>query len=280
MAGQINLLDSREGLLGELAALDVEGWGGGRGERLLTYVRVHIVRPQVFAAGFRGPAAAQAEATGWEVAWEALNSRGIRDADSPWGWLWVAVRRAVHGELMAATYLTSARKGESTRQQGRGVDRKPHHDPPLSLTRLVEKGWERAEDLPVRRELGWRLEAVVAALMCVGWESRSASAVVEGVAHTAARDGKVSAEARGWRPLALNLGLPPWQVRRVMVLLLGAPNWPGVMERMAGEGVAVLDEPDMRAALRSTLSSSWPTPVLAARRASSASGRQPILAAS
>ena len=50
-------LDSREGLLQELIAIDAEGWGSARGERLLTYVRTHIVRPQVETSGLRGPAA-------------------------------------------------------------------------------------------------------------------------------------------------------------------------------------------------------------------------------
>lgn len=272
MADKINLLDSREGLLHELAALDLEGWGGERGERLLNYVRRHIVHPQVHAAGLRGPAAAQAEATGWEVAWEALNSPRIRLADSPWGWLWVAVRRAVQGELMGSIYLTSDRNSSRVRR-ARSAS-------PVSLTQLLERGWDQEEEPSARAQLGSRLQAVVAALVQVGWERRAANAVVEGVAVTAVRDGKTSTEARGWRPLAIQLGLPPWQVRRVMVVLLGAPGWPGVVERMALEGDQVLAESGVRAALRSTLASSGPTPVLAARMASQPAERQPILAAS
>lgn len=63
------LLNSREGLLAELEAVDAEGWEGDRGRRLLAYVRATIVRPQVLSARLTGPVAQQAEATGWEVAW-------------------------------------------------------------------------------------------------------------------------------------------------------------------------------------------------------------------
>ncbi len=101
--------------------------------------------------------------------------------------------------------------------------------------------------------------------MEVGWGPAAAGAVVEGVAVTAVRDGKASAEAVGWRPLAAHLGLPPWQVRRVTVLLLGAPGWPGVVERMASEGEEVLDERGTRAALCSTACRRWPPPPKAAR---------------
>ncbi len=95
-------LDSREGLLEELFAIEAEGWGGPRGERLLSYVRSHIVAPQVAAAGLRGPAADQAEATGWAVAWETMATKSIRAARSPWGVLWIAVRRAIMGEVVAS----------------------------------------------------------------------------------------------------------------------------------------------------------------------------------
>ena len=77
-------LDSREGLLAELAVIDTEGWEGRTAQRLLSYVRSHIVRPQVAAAGLRGPVADQAEATGWAVVWEVLARPSIRTAATPW----------------------------------------------------------------------------------------------------------------------------------------------------------------------------------------------------
>lgn len=273
-------LDSREGLLHELAAIDAEGWESERGERLLSYVRSHIVRPQVFAAGLRGLGADQAEATGWEIAWETMTNTSIRNAESPWGLLWVAVRRAVQGELMACAYLTNTRNSWRVRRDQEWTGGDPLLDPPLSLTRLIEEGWERAEEPAVRVQLGPRLEAVIGALVDVGWEKRTAHAVVEGVALTAVRNGKAATDAQGWRPLATKLGLPAWRVRRVMVVLLGAPGWPGIMERMTTEGPSALEEKGMRAALRSTITSSWPTPTLAARQATTGERLAPMQVAS
>lgn len=273
-------LDSREGLLQELAAIDAEGWESERGERLLSYVRSHIVRPQVFQAGLRGLAADQAEATGWEVAWEAMTSATIRDAESPWGLLWVAVRRAVQGELMACVYLTNTRNSWRVRRAQEWTGGDPLFDPPVSLTGLIEEGWDRAEEPEARVQLGPRLEAVIGALVAVGWEKRVAHAVVEGVALTAVRNGKAATDAQGWRPLAAKLGLQPWRVRRVMVVLLGAPGWPGAMERMTTEGPGALEEEGMRAALRSTITSSWPTPSLAARQATAGERLAPMKVAS
>lgn len=278
-------LDGREGLLAELAAIDTEGWDGPAGQRLLSYVRSHIVRPQVVAMGLRGPAADQAEATGWAVAWEALASSSIRRATTPWGLLWVAVRRAVLGEVIASAYLASARNGwraGSARQQHQSlVGHSSAMDPPISLSVLVEHGWEPAAATSGdTRDLGRRLEAVVSALVGAGWDERAAHAVVEGVAVTAVRDGKASHEAKGWRPLARRLGLPPWQVRRVTVLLLGAPGWPGLVERMTGEGCDILEDPSITAALRSTAISGWPPPPVAANARGLPAGTCPALAAS
>lgn len=267
-----NRLDSREGLLAELAIIDAEGWDGPAGQRLLGHVRSRIVRPQVVAAGLRGPAADQAEATGWAAAWEVLSRPEIRAAASPWGLLWVAVRRAVLGEVVAAVHLAGVRNGwraEHSRQEcWRGTGQHQPSDPPVSLAVLIEHGWEpEAQPIESGVDLGPRLEQVVSALVRAGWQPRSARAVVEGVAVTAVRDGKSSAEAVGWRPLARRLGLPPWQVRRVTVLLLGAPGWPGLVERMTAEGCHILDDRGIAAALRSTaLSGSPPPPVAAGRR--------------
>lgn len=264
-------LDTRQGLLGELAAIDVHGWDGPAGRRLLAYVRSHIVRPQVVAAGLRGRAAEQAEATGWAAAWEVLSRPGIRTATSPWGLLWVAVRRAVLGELVAGAHLAGARnawRAESARHaQGAAAGARGPADSAVSLDVLVARGWQPvAEPALSGVELGPRLEAIVTALVEAGWAQPAARGVVEAVAVTAVRDGKASAEALGWRPLAARLGLPPWQVRRVSVLLLGAPGWPGVVERMATQGRGVLEEPAMGAAVRSTVLGWWPPPPVAARR--------------
>ena len=264
-------IESRDGLLQELAAIDAAGgWETPAGQRLLGYVRTHIVRPQVRAAGLRGPAAEQAEATGWAVAWETLSRPSIHTAGSPWGLLWVAVRKAIAGEQLAAQYQASVRnswRAERTRVEHQRAGRPPAFPAPLSLSLLLEGGWEPQAEVWVCTGLGRRLEAVVESLVHVGWERRAAHAVVEGVALTAVRDGKATADARGWRPLAARLGLPPWQVRRVTILLLGAPGWPGVVERMATDGCQALETDSIVAAMRSTATSSWPPPPAAARRA-------------
>lgn len=263
-------IESRDGLLKELAAIETSGWETPAGERLLGYVRAHIVRPQVRAAGLRGAAAEQAEATGWAVAWETLSHPSIHTAGSPWGLLWVAVRKAIAGECLTAHYQASVRnswRAERARVEQTQAGRAHTFPRPLSLSLLLEEGWEPESEPWACTGLGRRLEAVIDGLVHAGWERRVAHAVVEGVALTAVRDGKVTADAKGWRPLAARLGLPPWQVRRVTVLLLGAPGWPGVVERMAHDGCQVLEADSIVAAMRSTVTSSWPPPPAAARRA-------------
>jgi hypothetical protein len=274
-------IDSRDGLLQELVAIERSGWESPAGQWLLSYVRSHIVRPQVRAACLRGPAAEQAEATAWAVAWETLSRPSIHTAGSPWGLLWVAVRQAIAGERLAAHYQASVRNSwrvERARYEQRQAGRAHAFPRPLSLSLLLEEGWEPESEPWACTGLGRRLEAVVDSLVHVGWERRAAHAVVEGVALTAVRDGKATADAKGWRPLAARLGLPPWQVRRVTVLLLGAPGWPGVVERMTTDGCQILEGDSIVAAVRSTATSSWPPPPAAARRATEQ--RMPVPAAS
>lgn len=270
-------LDTREGLLETLMSVDREGWEGDCAGQLLSHVRDHIVRPQVISSGLSGPAASQAEATGWEVAWEILNRGHLREIENPWGWIWVAVRRAIQGEVMSALYLTEERKSWRARE---GRDKSQECRPHVSLEQLLETGWERAASTSVRLQLGRPLQAVVGALVQVGWEPRSAHAVVEAVAATVTRHDVSSMSAQGWRTVANDLGVPPWQVRRVTVVLLGGPGWPGAMERMVEEGLVVLDDPAMRAALKSTANYFLPTPLLAARQATRAAKANPTRVAS
>lgn len=265
------MLDSREGLLQELVAIEAAGWESPAGESLLKYVRAHIVRPQVAAAGLRGPAADQAEATGWAVAWETLNRTSIHTARSPWGVLWVAVRKAIAGERLSTDYQASVRnswRAEDARLEQRKAGRARAFARPLSLSLLLEDGWEPEAQPWACNELGRRLEAVIEGLVHVGWKRRAAHAVVVGISLAAVRDGKATVAAKGWRPLAARLGLPPWQVRRVTVLLLGAPGWPGVVEQMATHGYQVVHSDSIVAAMRSTTTISCPPPPVAARRAS------------
>jgi hypothetical protein len=265
-------LSTRDGLLAELVAIESEGWEGEQGRHLLAYVLNHVVRPQVIASGLTGPAASQAEATGWEVAWEILNRPHLRDLDSPWGWVWVAVRRAIQGEVLSAVYLAGEREAWRTRQHRR--DSGTEIDTPtISLARLMDLGWEKSTGQPVRLQLGERLMHVVRALAKNGWEPRAAHAVVEAVSATATRRTTTTAGIQGWRSIANELGLPPWQVRRVAVLLLGGPEWPGVVQLMRKSGSQVLADPVVVAAVKSTANYHLPPPLLVARRAAREAAR-------
>ncbi|MEO8329158.1 MAG: hypothetical protein ABI586_04045, partial [Candidatus Nanopelagicales bacterium] len=110
---------------------------------------------------------------------------------------------------------------------------------------------------------------VVDGLVHAGWSERAARVIVEAVAAGATRRSCTVSGVRGWRRLAQALDMPPWQVRRVMVVMLGAPGWPGLVEHLVTDGKAILNESDMRAALRSTLVASSPSPVTATRHARS-----------
>ena len=254
------LLGSREGLLNELDAIAVEGWEGQRARRLLVHVRVAIVHPQVVSARLTGSIAEQAEATGWEVAWEALTHARLREVDSPWGWICVAVQRAIRNEVTGARYLTTESKGRRAFAAQASTDTGTHLAPPLSLTQLVEMGWEPEEPAPTFASLGSGLEAVLEALVAAGWQEAPARAVLDGVSASVTRDASGRNLAQGWRSLATRLGAPPWQVRRVSLALLGFPGWPGVIERMNDRGAVALDDIDVRAALLATVSYSMAMP--------------------
>ena len=254
------LLDSREGLLAELEAIDTEGWEGVRGRFLLAHVRATIVRPQVISARLSGPVADQAEATGWEVAWEALVHARLREVQSPWGWIWVAVQRAIRNEVVGARYLTTESKGRRAFAAQASTDTGTHLAPPLSLTQLVELGGEREEPTPAHLQMGPGLQAVLQALVDAGWQADAAQVVLDGVITSVTRDASGRNVAQGWRALAKRLAMPPWQVRRVSLALLGSPGWLGAMERICERGTVALQDPDLRAALESTVSSSPPTP--------------------
>jgi hypothetical protein len=270
----------REGLLAVLTDVDREGWDSRTAERLLTYVRATVVRPNVAATGLAGPAAEQAEATAWEASWEVLASPSLRSTKSPWGVLWATARRAALGEVVAGTYCMDVRSGWRLARP----DPVPHvprlgsatdvgagrYDPPVSLDAMDGRDAERTSTSgPSRPSSGSVLSDVVDALVHAGWSERAARVIVEAVAAGATSKSCTVSGVRGWRRLAQALDMPPWQVRRVMVVMLGAPGWPGLVEHLVTDGRAILDESDMRAALRSTLVASSPSPVTAARHAQS-----------
>ena len=275
---------STDQLLADLDRIDSEGWDGPTGRSLLEYVRVHLVAPQVAATGLCGPAAAQAEASGWEAAWQAMSRPYLRTVARPWSVLWVAIRRAVRGEVVAGWFVTGERSAWRCSPAGSLSDSELAHvsrlPTPASLDELSARGRDVQVDAAEPPQLGDRLEAIVTALAAVGWDRRQSWLVVEGVAMTAVRDGKAATDLPGWRPLAARLGVAPWRVRRVMALLCGSPGWPGLLERMIVGGRAVLGDPGVRAALASTTTRRLPPPAKAAAQASSPAGPVGIRVAS
>jgi hypothetical protein len=275
------LLDEVESTPRLLAALDrveVEGWNGPTGDLLLAYARREIVAPAVRAAGLCGSAAESAEATGWSAAWEALANPTLRSASSPWGVVTTAVRRAVLGDRMAERYRTSvwtAWRIERFRTAGERGEQPRHGewrtvvDPaalarPMSLTALVEDGYDRpvTDHIPCEADSDHGTLAEV--LVRGGWPAATAREVVLHVAEQAQNNRPDRREVPGWRTLAITLGIPPWQARRVTVLLLGAPGWPGLAERWATGGPAALRGPAIEAAVRATRAESMRTPARSA----------------
>jgi hypothetical protein len=192
-----------------------------------------------------------------------------------------AVRRAVLSERLADVYATGAwsawrihrRRGDSRRSDRRrepgdwaGVADPAALAAPIRLSRLVEQGYEPAAPGPGEASvLGERLELLVEVLVRHGWPREQALAVVEHVALSAVGNGTASGAAPGWRRLAAVLDLPLWQARRVTVLLLGAPGWPGLVERLVRQGPDALADPSVCCALRATLDETMRPPARVAR---------------
>lgn len=258
------------------AALDriaVEGWNSSTGDVVLAYARREVVRPAVRAAGLVGSAAEAAEASGWAAAWEALAGRGIRSASSPWGFVATAVRRAVLGERLAERYRTATRTAwriEQFRAGGGGGRRRAGEwrtvaddaalARPLSLTALVEQGYDRAVTDEIPSEADPTVSLLTAALVRGGWPPAVAREAVLHVAEHGLRNRPEVTEVPGWRSLAMSLGVPGWQARRVTVLLLGAPGWPGLVERLVTGGPGALHGPAVDLAIRATRNAALGTP--------------------
>lgn len=285
---------SNDGLRAALAEVDRYGWEAPAGRRVLEHARRAVVAPAVRSVGLRGAAAVQGEATGWAVAWEVLAGPGVRQARSPWGVVWVAVRRAVLGERLATAYGTDPWTAYRIRRHQRcPADHDPAArragdwsgavdpaalEPPVSLTALAETDWEPATDPKPARDLGPRLDRVVQLLVAAGWAEPAARTAVEVVALSARRNGTTTREAPGWRGLAAELDVPLWQARRVTVLLLGAPGWPGLVERLVRHGADALDEPPVTAAVRSTVVEGLRGPAVAFHAALRRAERPPACA--
>ncbi|HEX3827272.1 MAG TPA: hypothetical protein VHV82_08375 [Sporichthyaceae bacterium] len=255
-------------LLAALQRIDVEGWDGETGRLVLHYAMCNVVRPTVKGVGFTGAVAAFAEATGWAAAWEALSARRLRSAPSPWGVVTSAVRFAVLNERIAEAYGTDARSAwrvhrhnrcttsgaRRTRRVWTNVADASAMAQPVSLTPLLEAGYEPPAPSAAGsiETAGPFMIAITELLVSHGWRPEVAAAAVMHVAEHARPNPSGPPKAHGWRELALELRIPPWQARRVTVLLLGVPGWPGLVERIATGGPAALIGPEIEAAVQAT----------------------------
>lgn len=220
-----------------------------------------------------------AESTGWAAAWETLRSADVREAASPWGFVRSAVRIAVAGEQLAEAYGTTVKTAWQIRRSylARTVGRlSPRYgwsrvaDPaalshPVSLTALADAGYEPRAEATVPARSCPRLAAIADLLTRHGWSVEIAHAAVLHVAENARANPAGSLRAHGWREMAAELEIPGWQARRVTVLLVGAPGWPGLVERMEAGGTDALDGPVIEAAVRATCEETMRPPARAAQ---------------
>ncbi|WP_448060651.1 hypothetical protein [Cellulomonas hominis] len=201
----------------------------------------------VIDAGLRGTAASQAESTGWQTAWMTLTAPSLRAAASPWGVVWQAARRAVLGEIVSAKYGTEERRARILA----AAAKRGELAPAASLDALAETGWEPASAAvdPVAG-LAWReaLARIDAALVDAGWEPAIASRIVDAVLCM-----PTTPDARctivGWRLLAVELDVPPWQARRLALALRGTAEEPGLIPSLLTVGDDAFTDAGLRRAL-------------------------------
>lgn len=221
-------------LLDQIACL---GWDSPAGGSLLHLVREAVVVPAVRRSGLRGPAADQAVSSAWSAAWDALRRPSARRAGNPGGMVAVAVRRALRVEVATGW------------NPGSGA---AWVEAPLSLDRIVDAGGQVAEAPPwMPPGLGAGLEAIAAVLVGAGWAPGQVREAIMDLAEDCAQ-GRGGDPVTRWRWVALRLGLPEWQVRRLAVLLVGVDGAPGLLELVHVNGVAVLHDPEVQGAVRAT----------------------------
>lgn len=244
------LTRKRDVLLAWLHTIDAQGWNGPAARELLEFIRVDMVRPLVIYAGLRGLAAGQAESTAWQEVWFALRRPALRTAAEPWGVLWGTARRAALGERVTAKFLSSVRSSWRYEQAVREGDL----EPPRSLDELLDRGWAppdpQAEPDDVASVAG-AVDDAAGALRSAGWPAAQARLIVAIIVLDVPADDP-RCTAVGWRDLASQVGIAPWQARRLMVLLRGTPSAPGLIRRLRDEGREVLREPSVLQALHSS----------------------------
>lgn len=273
-----DLAETTEGpgdLFDHLDAIAVEGWDGPTATDLLRLVRSRIVRPLVVDVGLRGGAASEAEATAWEVLWLKLQEPSLRTARSPWGVLWQTARRAVLGEILAQRWGAPARRAwklDAAERAGR-LRR------PIALEPLLAGGWQPThhEIAPeeVRGALEHAMDLTARALRAVGWPEDTARSITRAAARLEARSRPTSTIV-GWRTLARELDLAPWQARRLVWILRGSSESPGLLPRIVSEGPGVVDAPQIQSALRSTRNRCLPSPTPPHRRLTHESGHDVV----
>ena len=257
------IVRTSECLLQALDVIDEEGWDGPTGTALLSFIRSDLARPLAIECDLRGFVAAQAEASAWQAAWRVLTMPQLRVTDSPWGVVWRAARRAVHGEVAAASFGTSERHAWHLL----AADGIP--TPRLeSLDKWAGAGLDAVSDeyLAVGVDFVVAQRRAEVALSRVGWSRNQAQDIVATAVDVQALPRDPRCTLVGWRTMADELRLPPWQARRLCIVLLGTPEWSGLIPRLLADGSAALREPGMHAALRSTRFRRHRSPVLAARR--------------
>lgn len=246
-------------LFATLDTVETEGWDGPAATQLLRQVRKQIARPLAVTAGLRGLGASQGEASGWQAAWEVLAHRDLRSLDHPWGAVVRAVQHAVAGEALAARYGTNVRA--AWRLHRAGV-------PPLASLAPVLEGNDGAPDRERPQTvitLSAACDLAVAALRDAGWPRAIAVQVVAKAADLPDPAEDPRSTVMGWRTMAAELGMPPWQARRLCLALLGTDM--GLLGRLLLHGEVASKTPPMRAAMASTRLRRLPSPVLAASRA-------------
>ena len=189
---------STEVLLAALDRITTEGWDGPTACELLRVVRARIVVPLVIASRLQGAAAEQAEASGWERAWELLSRPSLREATHPWSVLWVAVRHAVRDEVAATVMQTSVRAAWRYSPTGTGAsgETRARVDGPVSLEALP---FEPLDDSLREPTLGGGVSALADTLVAAGWEEDQAVAVLQAACDHLAKRPPRRGVVLGWR---------------------------------------------------------------------------------